>query len=135
MERQAACQCGAFHVVAVGEPDSVALCHCLDCQRRSGVAFTCNAFFRKGDVRLEGDYRVYARDGGDGRKVNNHFCPTCGSTVCWTLDLRPNHYGIAVGAFNDPSFPAPRYSVWEATKHSWVAVPDGAVRFEQGRPA
>jgi hypothetical protein len=38
----------------------------------------------------------------------------------WHLDLRPDQYGIAVGAFADPDFPPPTLSVWEQTKHSWI---------------
>jgi hypothetical protein len=30
--------------------------------------------------------------------------------------LRPEHYGIEVGAFADPDFPPPVYSVWEETR-------------------
>ena len=26
----------------------------------------------------------------------------------------------------DPAFPPPRVSVWEARRHPWVAVPEGA---------
>jgi hypothetical protein len=28
--------------------------------------------------------------------------------------------GIALGAFADPSFPAPTVSIWEQTRHPWV---------------
>jgi len=40
------------------------------------------------------------------------------------LDLRPEHYGIAVGAFADPDFPPPTLSVWEQTKHAWINLPE-----------
>src|SRR6476469_5986189 len=48
-----------------------------------------------------------------GRKMNFHFCPNCGGFVCWNADIRPDQYGMAVGAFADPNFPPPTYSVWE----------------------
>jgi hypothetical protein len=131
--RTATCQCGAFSATATGEPELVGACHCTECQRRSGVPVTCNAYFRKANVRLEGEHRIYSRNGQDDRKLNNHFCPVCGSTVCWTLDLRPDHYGIAVGAFNDRTFPAPSYSVWEASKYFWVVLPEGVELFERNR--
>ena len=34
---------------------------------------------------------------------------------------------VAVGAFADPGFPAPRISVYEERKHGWVTLPDGLV--------
>src|SRR5262249_23928054 len=96
MTRIASCQCRAFRVVVEAEPGTVAICHCQICQRRTGVPLSCNAYFQKSKVRLEGDHRIYTRDCPEGRKLHNHFCPACGSTVGWTLDLRPNQFGVAV---------------------------------------
>jgi hypothetical protein len=134
MERTARCQCGSFRVIATGEPNAVGICHCTECQRRSGVPLTYNAYFPKVQVRLEGEHKVYARAAAEGRKVYNHFCPTCGATVCWTADRLVDTYGIAVGAFNDPTFPPPTFSSWEVSKHPYVGVPEGVqVRFPHGR--
>jgi hypothetical protein len=41
--------------------------------------------------------------------------------VFWEADLRPDHTGVAVGAFHDANFPPPTLSVWEESKHGWVA--------------
>jgi len=120
--------------VVEGEPIIVNICHCRRCQRRTGAPMSSNAYFPKAAVRLEGEYKIYTRDGQDGRKLSNHFCPNCGATVCWTLDMRPDHYGIAVGAFNDPSFPAPVLSIWEQSIYAWMTLPPGLERFPQARP-
>ena len=133
MERTASCQCGAFRVTVTGEPDVINICHCGACQRRTGAPFSCNAYFRKANVRLDGEYRIYVRDCPEGRGLRNHFCPACGTTVCWTLDLRPEHYGVAVGAFNDPAFPPPTYSVWEQSRLAWTILPEGLAHFPQAR--
>ena len=47
----------------------------------------------------------------------------CGATVYYWTD--PEHIAVPVGAFADPSFPAPRVSVWEERMHPWVGLPDG----------
>ena len=65
--------------------------------------------------------------------MNFHFCPNCGGFVCWNADIRPDQYGMAVGAFADPNFPPPTYSVWEESNHAWVHLPDGIQQFQQGR--
>jgi hypothetical protein len=49
----------------------------------------------------------------------SHFCPTCGVTVCWTRETGSTRIGIPVGAFNDPSFPAPSVSFWEEARYEW----------------
>jgi hypothetical protein len=94
-----------------GEPDFVSICHHF-CQRRTGVPLTCNAYFPKSNIRLEGEHKIYSREAAERRKMHTYFCPTCGSTVGWSLDLRPNRFGVAVGCFNDPNFPPPVQSIW-----------------------
>jgi len=133
MERLAQCQCGQLRVIASGDPDFINICHCTECQRRTGAVFGTGAFYKKSNVSIEGPRRVYTRDGQAGRKVHNSFCPNCGSSVYWEADLRADYYGIAVGAFADPKFPAPSASVWEQSMHAWAAAPLGAHHYSQGR--
>ena len=121
MARTAHCCCGALRVEASADPDTVSACHCGECQRRTGSVFGVAAFYKKEHVRAEGPSNIYVRDGQEGRKVRMHFCPTCGTTVFWEADLRPDHVGIAVGAFNDANFPPPVLSIYEESKHGWVA--------------
>ena len=54
--------------------------------------------------------------------------------AAWQADLRPDHTGVAVGAFHDSKFPPPTRSVWEESKHEWVALADDIPHFAQGRP-
>jgi hypothetical protein len=61
-----------------------------------------------------------------------HFCPECGTTVYSEGDRLPQHLGIAVGAFADPSFPAPTNSVWEQTRHPWVDFGQDLKHFPEG---
>jgi hypothetical protein len=96
--------------------------------------FGVAAFFKKEHVRAEGPSNIYVRDGQEGRKVRAHFCPTCGTTVFWEADLRPDHIGVAVGAFHDVNFPPPTVSVWEESKHGWVAFTHDLAHFPTGRP-
>jgi hypothetical protein len=120
MTRTAHCCCGALRVEVSADPDVVGVCHCGECQRRTGSVFSVSAFFKKEHVRAEGPSNIYVRDGQKGRKVRMHFCPTCGTTVFWEADVRPDGIGVAVGAFHDPNFPLPTLSIWEESKHEWV---------------
>ena len=133
MERTARCACGGFRAVVSGDPLRVTICHCQACQRRSGVPWTCNAHFHRSNVRLEGEHKVFVRDGQEGRKLRNHFCPNCGTTVFWIGEKFPDLYGVVVGAFADPGFPAPTVSVFEESMHPWVVLPDGMEHYPQGR--
>ena len=37
MERIAECHCGQLRAITSGEPESVYVCHCKACQRRTGA--------------------------------------------------------------------------------------------------
>jgi hypothetical protein len=120
----ASCCCGALKVTCAAEPVRVSICHCLECQRRTGSAFSYNARFDGAAVTVEGPSATYTRQGDSGKMLHFHFCPACGSTVYWLLDAAPGVMAVAAGAFADPSFMAPRVSVYEQRKHNWVQLPD-----------
>lgn len=108
----------------IGCARHVLVCHCLECQRRTGTVFSAGAYFQKDRVQIEGDSKLYIRDGQEGRKFRIRFCPQCGTSVYWDGDFRLDLYGIAVGAFADPAFPSPTISVFERSKHPWVNLPE-----------
>ena len=110
----------------------VSLCHCLECQRRTGAPFGIGAYFEAGQVTLCGPSTVYERS-VEGRKLSFHFCPRCGSTVYWTAQNHPGRVGIAVGAFADPHFPKPMRSVFERSRHDWLAMPAEIAGFTAAR--
>ena len=133
--REATCGCGQLRVTATGEPDIVVACNCLACQRRTGSPFGVGAYYRRDAVSAKGAESIFGRVAQSGLDVATRFCPNCGTSVYWTADLRPDHYGVAVGCFGDPSFAQPTRVVWSESKHAWVAFPEDAQMFEQATPA
>jgi hypothetical protein len=121
---EASCSCGQLKVTCQGDPVRVSICHCLACQRRTGSPFGQQARWPEDKVRISGSSTTWERIGDEGSRIAFHFCPTCGSTVHYALDTMPGLVGIPVGAFADPTFPSPTYSVYEARKHSWIHVPE-----------
>jgi hypothetical protein len=132
MQRTAQCQCGQLRAVADGDPDYINVCHCQACQRRTGAVMQSGAYYKKAQVHPEGESKIYVRTTDSGRKLWFHFCPNCGSSVYWQAELRPEFIAVAVGAFADPTFPMPTHSVWEKTKHPWLALPP-LKSFPEGR--
>ena len=59
------------------------------------------------------------------------FCPVCGTTVFHTEEGVDDSVSVAVGAFADPTFPAPEVSVYDSRRHSWVHLPPATVTFEK----
>ncbi|ABC93917.1 hypothetical conserved protein (plasmid) [Rhizobium etli CFN 42] len=132
MNRLAQCHCGSLRAKTSGDPLTVSICHCRDCQRRTGAVAGSGAIFAKGEVTIEGDRRTFERDAAQGRKVRFHFCPNCGTSVYWEGDFNPDLCGVAVGAFADPAFPPPLVSVYEESRHDWLQLPDGMKHAQRG---
>ena len=132
-ERKASCSCGALTVTVEGAPDFISMCHCADCQRRSGSPFGTGAFFPRDRIKIAGSYKTWSRKTDSGNDMINYFCPNCGTNIAWDATVRPNSLAVAVGAFNDPHFNLPTISFYTANKHDWVVVPGTARQFEKGR--
>jgi len=100
------------------------MCHCVDCQRRTGSLLGVAAFFERSAVTVaDGRAKTFTRNSVVGRFVTFHLCPECGSTVFWEPERMPQLTGVAVGAFADPSFPQPKQSVFTTSKRAWVGLP------------
>lgn len=118
--RTASCSCGQLRVTCEGEPVRVSICHCLECQKRTGSVFATQARFPRDHVTVEGYSSEWTRRGDSGGTATFRFCPVCGSTVYWEADGIPGFVTVAVGAFADPSFPPPHVSVYEERQHPWA---------------
>jgi hypothetical protein len=128
VRREATCSCGQLQLIAEGEPVRVSVCHCLACQRRTGSAFGFQARFPRDRVRTQGVSTEFHRESDEGEPRTFHFCPECGATLYYTLGSDPDNLAVPAGAFGDPGFPPPGFSVWESRKHAWVTLPPGAER-------
>lgn len=122
MTHLAACPCGQLQLACRGDPVRVSVCHCLDCQRRSGSAFAVQARFAPEMVTVSGICRERTRLSDTGNAAVFHFCPDCGTTIWY--HAMPDHtlFAVPVGLFADPAFPGPSYSVYEDRKHGWIEI-------------
>jgi hypothetical protein len=118
--RTASCRCGQLKATVAGEPVRISVCHCLACQKRSGSAFGTQLRFSPHEVSIEGRSSEWTRIADSGESVTYNFCPECGSTVHYAGGNFPDFIAIPLGAFDDPYFATPEFSVWEKRRHEWV---------------
>ena len=133
-ERVASCHCGALSVACSGEPRKVSLCHCQQCQRRTGSAFSVAVFYAREQVAVRGEAASYIRPSASGFAVDFRFCPVCGSNLFWYPARMPALVGVAYGGFADRDFAMPEQAVWAAEGHRWVGLPDDMPSFDQNPP-
>lgn len=126
---RAGCRCGALSAVATGTPTRISVCHCLDCQKRSGSAFSAQVRFLETDVTITGESRMFETVGDSGRWARFHFCPTCGTTVFYRIEYFPDMVAIPLGVFDDPHAFTPTVSVYESRRHDWLAITGDVERY------
>ena len=129
----AKCQCGQLQARVETATDQIVACHCEACQRRSGSPFGLVAYYPAAQVTVAGEASAFTRRADSGNAFTNGFCPHCGTTVWCRAELKPDALGIPVGTFADSTFPAPVRSVWEQSRHGWVAMPEPIQHFPRGR--
>ena len=115
----ATCRCGQLTATATGEPVRVSVCHCLNCQKRSGSAFAAQVRFPAANVTTAGNAKTYTATGDNGA-AHFHFCPDCGSTVTFTNDSVPDTIAIA-WRVRRSLFLHPQYSGGNS-QHEWLEL-------------
>lgn len=118
--RTASCSCGQLRLTTQGEPVRISICHCLECQKRTGSVFAAQARFPADRVAITGDSATWSRTGDSGGTAIFHFCPTCSAILYWEFREMPEFLAVPVGAFADPAFPPPTVSVYEERQHPWA---------------
>lgn len=130
--RLARCSCGALSVLVAGPPVRINACSCLDCQRRSGSAFSYTAFFPEDAVRrIAGAAATYREARASGRWHDSMFCRDCGVAVFCRLEALPGVIGIAVGTFGEPGFAPPGAFYWTSRRPHWLPLPDGIAALDR----
>ena len=119
----ASCRCGQLRATVTGEPVRVSVCHCLNCKKRSGSALAVQARWPVEQVMIEGCSKSFELVSDSGNRATFYFCPDCGSDVHYDINGKfDGQIAIPLGAFDDPFFLEPRFSVWEQRKHDWVVI-------------
>ena len=124
------CQCGALRYEITQAPYMVYTCHCTDCQRISGSAFSMGTVLPADAFRfIAGEPRVIERTADSGRVSIRRVCSECGlwiSSGPRTGSIR----NVRAGTLDDTSWLRPTAHFWTRSKQLWVALPEGAQSFE-----
>jgi hypothetical protein len=118
--RTGGCLCGAVRYSVRGDPVHVRRCHCADCRKESGSAFTVYAQWPVEAFEMSGEISSY-----DGRG----FCPRCGSRLLDTADPGDTLIEIRIGSLDEAPFELkPQSEIWVKRRESWIPAVEGAAQ-------
>jgi hypothetical protein len=131
--REGGCVCGAVRYRVSGEPLTVYVCHCSDCQRHGGSAFAISMVVRKTDLALvRGEPRAYSVR-LEGRSRNGRFCGECATRLWGEPERYPQIAVVRPGTLDDTSWLRPVAHIWTRSAQPWVNIADGPYDCE-GQP-
>jgi len=121
-KHEGGCLCGAVRFSFDVTPAMVAACHCTDCRRQSGSAYSMNVGVPTAALNLSGKPKVFEHPGGSGQTVHRHFCGDCGSPIASEIDVMPGMSFVKAGTLDDPSWVKPGVEVWCDSKLAWSTL-------------
>jgi len=114
------CLCGAIRYEIDQPILGETVCHCKNCQRQGGSAFSAIVAVRAAALKLTGDPKLYVDHGDSGAEVHRYFCAACGSPIYTSLPANPKTVFVKAGTLDDTSGLAPKFNVW--CDSAWLAT-------------
>ncbi|MFM5886206.1 MAG: GFA family protein [Novosphingobium sp.] len=132
-ERTGGCLCGAVRYTVAWPPQALVVCHCSDCQKQAGSAFSVVGVSARQDIAVQGSLTTFTHPGSSGQAVARKFCGRCGSPVL-TDTPAAEAQGIVffkAGTLDQTADLSPGLHYWTRSKQDWLVLPAGASCLEQ----
>ncbi|KAG4253876.1 hypothetical protein BFJ72_g14746 [Fusarium proliferatum] len=98
------CACDAVRYTAEIDSGVKAVCHCLNCQKRTASAFSVNVIIPRKSFKITRGTTKYHTYIADSKKpYHTHFCGDCGSALYGEPEAFPDTVSIKAGSL-DPAF-------------------------------
>lgn len=120
MSSEGGCLCGQVRYSFSGDPFLTAICHCRNCQKQSGSAFSVVCAIPADAYAQQGETRVYEDRGDSGKGVARHFCPDCGSPIISVAEGLPGVVIVKAGTLDDFAAATPAAEVYCDSALSWL---------------
>jgi hypothetical protein len=120
MSKTGGCLCGKVRYEIAVEPVVTAICHCKNCQKQSGAAFSVNLGIPAAAITLKGELKTFIDSAESGGEVRRSFCANCGSPLVSAIASSPELVFLKAGTLDDTSAVQPVVEVWCNSRQPWV---------------
>jgi hypothetical protein len=123
-KQEGGCLCGSVRYEFEAAPLLTAICHCRNCQKQAGSAFSLIVGLPAQALVLSGDTLAMYQDQGQesGKPVRRYFCRACGSPIKSEGDQAPGLVFIKAGTLDDTSWLAPSLAIWCDSAQPWLRL-------------
>lgn len=125
------CQCGALRYEVRQAPLMVYNCHCTNCQRIGGGAFSTPVTVLEAAFAFTaGEPRKFAWQSDAGNARFGYLCGTCGSRIAHGAVPSSGVLSLRSGTLDDTSWVEPVGDIWTRSAQPWALTGD-RIRIEQ----
>jgi hypothetical protein len=126
------CMCGSITYSCDADPVATAVCHCTECQRQTGTAFSVVVGLPVDALKVEGDTLAMFKTVGEAQdsETERNFCSACGSPIFSLSSALPDLVWLKAGTLDDTSWLEPQVEVWGRSAQPWVEQAEGRPRVE-----
>ena len=124
------CQCGDIRYTVSGEPLMTYACHCTDCQKRTGSAFSMGCIFAISSLSLTGELTEWTRASDDGNANTRYSCAACGNIVYGVSTYAPELIKLQPGTIESAQSIAVDAHIWLRSAYQWLAIPQESLQYE-----
>lgn len=127
------CHCGVTTYEVSAMPMACVACHCKNCQRTGGGAFSVNIITSGTALTFTGQAPGTVRwtaDSGNARV--GRFCTSCGSRIANGYEPWDDIIVVRGGTLDDTSVVRPVAHLWLSAKQDWVTVDPEALHYDEG---
>lgn len=127
------CLCGHIRYEYAGELGPSSYCHCSDCRKETGSAFTVVTRLREDAFKITtgNSTKCFTKIADSGNQISRHFCPNCGSPIFSKPKKHPGYIWIRSGTLEDPSIVKPAHQIWTNSKVTWSEISNDIESFSQ----
>jgi hypothetical protein len=127
------CLCGGVRFEVEGPFSELGYCHCKQCQRASGSAFSANTTVARSRLRFVAGEDLL-REYESSPDAFRAFCSRCGSPVYKRWQHQQDSLRIRLGLLDgDPGLRA-RAHFWVDVKPPWYEISDALPQYPEGVP-
>jgi hypothetical protein len=128
------CLCGSVRYACAAKPLMMVNCHCRDCQRAGGGAYSPTVVVPAGSLRIiQGEVKLYRVSVENGNEASRAFCGACGSQIYAFSSGRSEFVGIKAGSLDDPSWYHPVKDVWVSSAQPWDCLDPAVPKIPKDR--
>ncbi len=113
------CLYGQVRYECTTAPIFMGNCHCRDCQKSTGGAYSPDVGVPAATLKITGNVKYHDTKADSGNTLSRGFCPECGAHLFAKTSAMPDLAMITAGSLDDPKQYVPQMDIFVASAQLW----------------